>query len=159
MEFLLAVIFIVLGLFLLAKGADFLVDGSSNIAKKFHIPEIIIGLTIVAIGTSLPELVISVTAAINGENGISMGNVIGSNFANLFLVIGICATIRPFHIKKQTRFIDQPLVVFCTIILYIITVNDGYISQFEGFTLLSIMVLYIAYTILMVKFRKINERL
>ena len=157
MEFLLAVILIVLGLYLLAKGADFLVDGSSNIAKKFHIPEIIIGLTIVAIGTSLPELVISVTAAVNGENAISMGNVIGSNFANLFLVIGICALIRPFHIKKQTRFIDQPIVVLCTIMLYLITANDGIITKFEGVTLLSFMVLYILYTILMGKFRKIHE--
>jgi cation:H+ antiporter len=159
MEFLLAIICIVLGLFLLAKGADFLVDGSSNIAKKFHIPEILIGLTIVAIGTSLPELVISVTAAVNGENAISLGNVIGSNFANLFLVIGVCATMRPFHVKKQTRFIDQPVVVLCTILLYLIVINDGVISRFEGVTLLLFTVLYISYTILMGKFRKVHERL
>ena len=154
MTILLSVIFIVFGLFLLAKGADFLVDGSSKIARKFMIPEIIIGLTIVSIGTSLPELVISSGAALKGENSISMGNVVGSNFADLFLVIGICMAVKPLHIKKQTRFIDQPLVCVFTIILYLMVINDGIISTYEGVALLLMMVLYIAYNILMAKYGK-----
>ena len=154
MELLLEIIFILLGLVLLAKGADFLVDGSSAIAKKFKIPEIIIGLTIVSIGTSLPELVISVNAAIKGENTISMGNIVGSNFANLFLIIGLCAAMRPLHIKKQTRFVDQPLVVFATIIIYLMVINDGFISRYEGVAMLLMTILYLAYNFLMAKYGK-----
>ena len=86
---LLELILVGLGLALLMKGADFLVDGSSKIAKKFNIPEIVIGLTIVAIGTSLPELVISAESAFKGLSDISMGNVVGSNIANLFLIISL----------------------------------------------------------------------
>ena len=83
-----SILFILLGFVLLIKGADFLVDGASNIAKRFHIPEIIIGLTIVSIGTSMPELVVSTTSAINGQSDMAMGNVIGSNVCNLLLILG-----------------------------------------------------------------------
>ena len=152
MDLLLEIIYVLLGLVLLAKGADFLVDGSSGVARRFEIPEIIIGLTIVSIGTSLPELVISVNAALKGENIISMGNIVGSNFANLFLVIGLCAAMRPLHIKKQTRFVDQPLVVFFTIVLYLMIINDGIISRYEGVAMLLMMVLYLAYNFLMAKY-------
>ncbi len=154
MTILLEIVLVVLGLILLASGADYLVDGSSKIARKFGIPEIIIGLTIISIGTSLPELVISVNAAINGENSISLGNVVGSNFANLFLVIGLCMAIKPLHIKRQTRFVDQPLVAFFTILLYIMVINDGKINRFEGGAMLMMTALYIAYNILMAKYGK-----
>ena len=80
------IILIVLGFILLIKGADFLVEGASNIAKKFHIPEIIIGLTIVSIGTSMPELFVSITSAIQGYPDMAIGNIVGSNIANLFLI-------------------------------------------------------------------------
>ena len=141
----------------MAKGADFLVDGSSNIARRFKIPEVIIGLTIVAIGTSLPELIISVSAALQGNNAISMSNVIGSNFANLFLIISLCAVIKPLHMKKQTRFIDQPFVVLCSLILFFMVKNDGIIAKGEGITLLIITLLYIIYTVLITKFgKKVN---
>ena len=86
-------IFIIIGFLLLIKGADFLVKGGSNIAKRFHIPEIVIGLTIVSIGTSMPELFISVTSALNGYSDMAIGNVIGSNLSNLLLILGICAII------------------------------------------------------------------
>ena len=85
----LAIVFIIVGFFLLIKGADFLVDGASGIAKKFNIPSIIIGLTIVAIGTSMPELMVSTTAALDGHSDMSIGNVVGSNIANLFLILGV----------------------------------------------------------------------
>ena len=158
MVMLLQIMLVVLGLVLLAKGADFLVDGSSKIARRFKIPEIIIGLTIVSIGTSLPELVISVTSALAGSSSISMGNVVGSNFANLFLVISLCATVKPLHMKKQTRFLDQPFVLICTILLYLIVVNDGVVSVFEGVALLLIAILYILYNVLITKYGKsINQ--
>lgn len=82
---MLDIIWIIIGFILLVKGADFLVDGASSIAKRFHIPEIVIGLTIVAIGTSMPELVVSVTSALEGHSDIAVGNIVGSNLANMFL--------------------------------------------------------------------------
>ncbi len=153
MTVLVNIILIVCGLFMLAKGADFLVDGSSIVARKFKIPEVIIGLTIVAIGTSLPELIISVSAALSGNNAISLSNVVGSNFANLFLIISLCAIIKPLHIKKQTRFIDYPFVLLCTVTLYFFA-QDNNISREEGLILLGVTFLYILYTILITKFGK-----
>ena len=92
---LIEIILILLGFFLLVKGADFLVDGASDIAKKLHVPEIIIGLTIVSIGTSLPELVVSAGAALKNLNDVAIWNVVGSNIENRFLILGACAMIRP----------------------------------------------------------------
>ena len=99
----LSIILIAIGFALLVKGADFLVDGSSNIAKKFHIPEIIIGLTIVSIGTSMPELFVSLTSALEGHSDMSMGNVIGSNIANLLLILGLSTIIRPIKFQREKR--------------------------------------------------------
>jgi len=145
-------------LFLLAKGADFLVDGSCTLARKFKIPEIIIGLTIVSIGTSLPELIISATAALNGNSDISIGNIIGSNLANLFLIIGICCILKPIHAKKQSRFIDQPLVVIVTFLLFMVVHNDGIISRKEGMAFVLCTVLYLIYTIEIARYgKKLNK--
>lgn len=155
---LLELILVGLGLALLMKGADFLVDGSSKIAKKFNIPEIVIGLTIVAIGTSLPELVISAESAFKGLSDISMGNVVGSNIANLFLIISLCAVIKPLTIKKETKYIDNQIVILCTGILYLIVNNDGVISKYEGIALLVMTLLYILYNIVMSKVgNELNE--
>ena len=93
-------ILLLLGFILLVKGADYFVDGSSNIAKKLKISSLIIGLTIVAFGTSAPEAAVSITAAINGQNGIAIGNVIGSNIFNLLVVIGASGFITPLLVKK-----------------------------------------------------------
>lgn len=92
---LLYIILIIVGFALLIVGADFLVDGASGIAKKFHIPEIIIGLTIVSIGTSMPELFVSITSAIDGYSDMALGNVIGSNLCNLLLILGLSSLIKP----------------------------------------------------------------
>lgn len=146
---LIELILIGLGLALLMKGADFLVEGSSRIAKKFKIPEIVIGLTIVAIGTSLPELVISVDSAFKGISDISIGNVVGSNIANLFLIISLCAVIEPIVIKRETKFIDNPIVILCTCVLFLIIDNDSMISQYEGIALLAMCLLYVLYNIVM----------
>jgi len=148
---LIELILIGLGLALLMKGADFLVDGSSKIAKKFNIPEIVIGLTIVAIGTSLPELVISAESAFKGLSDISIGNVVGSNIANLFLIISLCAIIKPITIKKETKYIENLIVILCTIVFYAIVDNDGVITTYEGIALLVMAILYILYNIVMSK--------
>ena len=84
---IISILLLIVGFVLLIKGADFLVDGASEIAKRFHIPEIVIGLTIVAIGTSMPELVVSVTSALEGHSDMSLGNIIGSNLSNLLLIL------------------------------------------------------------------------
>lgn len=147
---------ILLGFFLLIKGADYLVDGASNIAKEFHIPEIVIGLTIVAIGTSMPELMVSLNASIKGLSDISLGNVIGSNLANLLLILGVTSIISPLIFKRETKLIETPFTLFVTILLFVfgnysIFGASGTISRGEGFIFLILCVLFIVYSIIMSK--------
>ncbi len=135
------------------KGADFLVDGSSSIAKKFHIPEIIIGLTIVSVGTSMPELMVSLTSALDGHSDMAIGNIVGSNISNLFFILGACAAVRPLRFKEQTVRLEIPLVIFLTALLYIFGNNgtDNIITKQEGFILVVFCVLFILYNIFMAK--------
>lgn len=144
-----AVILIILGFVLLIKGADFLVEGSSNIAKKFHIPEIIIGLTIVSIGTSMPELFVSVTSALEGHSDISIGNVIGSNVCNLLLILGVSTILKPIKFQRETRLIEIPMCLVFTIIFMIICNTGTEISRAESIVLLILFILFIIYTIFM----------
>lgn len=153
---MLDILFIIIGFILLVKGADYLVEGASNIAKRFHIPEIVIGLTIVAIGTSMPELVVSVTSALEGHSDIAVGNIVGSNIANMFLILGMCSIIKPLEFKKQTRLIENPITLFVTILLFFLcnngnTENAHIITKTEGIILLALCVLYIIYNIIMAK--------
>ena len=145
------ILLIILGFALLIKGADFLVDGASNIAKKFHIPEIIIGLTIVSIGTSMPELFISITSAIRGSSDMAIGNVIGSNIANLLLILGLSSVIRPIKFKRETRLIEMPLCLGISIIFAALcNVGQG-ISRIDSSVLMVLFALFIMYTIIMAK--------
>ena len=153
---LLNIILIIIGFVLLIKGADFLVDGASEIAKKFHIPEIVIGLTIVAIGTSMPELVVSVTSALEGHSDLAIGNVVGSNIANMFLILGVCSIIRPLVFKKETRLFEIPFTIFATIMLFFLSINGSgekinTITREEGIILLAFCVLFIIYNLIMAK--------
>lgn len=144
---------IIIGFVLLIKGADFLVDGASNIAKKFNIPQIVIGLTIVAIGTSMPELVVSVTSALGGHSDISVGNIVGSNISNLFLILGICSIIKPLIFQKETRIIENPFTVFITCLILFLANNNNnlIITRGEGIVLLVFCALFIIYNIIMAK--------
>ena len=126
------IIMIIIGFALLIKGADLLVDGASNIAKKFHIPEIIIGLTVVSIGTSMPELFVSITSAIEGYPDMSIGNVIGSNIANLLLVLGVSAILKPVKFKKETRLIEIPICVGVSLIFAFFTNLGRDITRLEA---------------------------
>lgn len=148
---LLSVVLIIIGFILLIKGADFLVDGASAIAKKFHIPEIIIGLTIVSIGTSMPELFVSTTSSINGSSDMSIGNIIGSNICNLLLILGLSTVIRPIKFQRETRIIEIPMCLAITIIFAIFCNTSGTISRIEAIILLLLFVLFIIYTIIMGK--------
>ena len=147
------IIFIFMGFYLLIKGADFLVDGASNVAKKFHIPTIIIGLTIVAIGTSMPELMVSSTAAIKGYSDMSIGNIIGSNIANLFLILGVCSIIKPLKFQKNTELIENFVTIFATLILLFFgnKSKSNIISRCDGIILLTCACGFIMYNIYMAK--------
>ena len=153
---LVEIILIIIGFALLIKGADFLVDGASNVAKKFHIPEIVVGLTIVSIGTSMPELIVSTMAAIEGHSDIAVGNVVGSNIANLFLILGVCAVIHPLVFKRQTRLIENPITLFATcLLLWFANTGIGNqvntINRQEGIILLILCIMFIIYNIVMAK--------
>ena len=147
----LSVILIIIGFVLLIVGADILVDGSSGMAKKFHIPEIIIGLTIVSIGTSMPELFVSITSALDGYSDMAIGNIIGSNISNLLLILGLSATIKPVIFQKETRLYEIPMCLFVTIILMIFCNTNGGISKIEAIGLLVLFCAFIGYTIYMGK--------
>lgn len=146
-----SIFLIFIGFVLLIKGADYLVEGSSKIAKKFHIPEIIIGLTIVSIGTSMPELFVSTTSAIDGFSDMAMGNVIGSNLCNLLLILGLSSIIRPIEFQRETRIIELPLCLFFSIVFLILSNTGGKITREESLILICLFVCFIAYTIFMAK--------
>ena len=136
---------------MLIKGADILVDGSSGIAKKMHISEIIIGLTIVSIGTSMPELFVSTSSALQGLSDISIGNVIGSNISNLLLVLGVSALVCPVKFQKQTKMIENPMAILLTLIFFVICNINQDVNRLEGIILLILFLGFLIYTIIMGK--------
>ena len=148
---LLSILLIIIGFVLLIVGADLLVDGASGIAKKFHIPEIIIGLTIVSIGTSMPELFVSITSALEGHSDMAIGNVIGSNLSNLLLILGLSTMIKPVIFQKETRLYEIPMCLASTLILMIFCNTNAKISRGESAVLLVLFCMFIAYTIFMAK--------
>lgn len=158
MEIILPSILIIIGFILLVKGADFLVEGSSDIAKRFHIPEIVIGLTIVSIGTSLPELLVSLNSATKGYSDMSLGNVIGSNLCNFLLILGVSASIRRLKLKKETRYIEIPLAILYTIIFIIICNTGNMITRPEAVIFILMFSAFIGYTVAMgIKGEKYDE--
>ncbi len=118
------VLYLIVGFVLLVKGADFFVEGASSIAKRMHIPTIVIGLTIVAFGTSAPELAVSLSAAIKGSNDIAIGNVVGSNIFNLLIVIGVSAMISPLTVKRSMIKKDYPLSIFAAVLLGVLCLDS-----------------------------------
>ena len=146
---LINIIFVFFGFYLLIKGADFLVDGASNIAKKFRIPSLIIGLTIVAIGTSMPELMVSLEAILNGYDDITIGNVVGSNIANLFLILGVCSIINPLKFASNTEKMENLITIFATASLAFFGNNDlkNIINRVEGIIFILCSLFFIIYNI------------
>lgn len=145
------ILLILVGFVMLIKGADILVDGSSAIAKKMRISEIIIGLTIVSIGTSMPELFVSTTSAIQGASDISIGNIIGSNICNLLFILGLSAVIQPVKFQKQTKWIENPMSIILTLIFFTICNINQDVSRIEGIILIVLFVVFLIYTIAMGK--------
>lgn len=144
-----SIILILIGFVLLIKGADFLVDGSSSIAKKFHIPEIIIGLTIISIGTSMPELFVSITSALDGHSDMAIGNVIGSNICNLLLILGVSTIIQSISFKRETRLIEIPICLVVTFVFALICNMGQDVTRVDAIILMILFVLFIIYTIVM----------
>lgn len=147
-------ILLLIGFALLVKGADYFVDGSSNIAKKLRIPSLIIGLTIVAFGTSAPEAAVSITASINGQNGMAIGNVIGSNIFNLLMVIGASGIIKPLLVEKSILSREFPFTLLISIILIILSSDILFfnssintINRIDGIILLILFIVFLYYLI------------
>lgn len=140
----LAIIFLLAGLLFLVKGADFFVEGSSGIAKKFHVPTIIIGLTIVAMGTSLPETAVSVAAAIQHKNTLAISNVIGSNIFNMIVVIGICAIMTEVAVQKITLKRDFPYSVFAALLLLVFGGTGMKLGRLDSVVLLVFFGIFVA---------------
>ena len=138
------ILFLALGFFLLAKGADLFVDGSSSVARRFKIPQLVIGLTVVAMGTSMPEAAVSIKAAISGNADISIGNVVGSNILNILIILGLSALIFPLMMKKSTQLIDIPIVIGASALLFVIGLT-GKISWWGGLVFLLAFIGYLSY--------------
>lgn len=144
MEMAIQLLFLVLGFVMLVKGADLFVDGASGIATKFGIPQIVIGLTIVAMGTSAPEAAVSITAAFAGNADITIGNIVGSNILNILIILGISALVYPLAIQKSTLIIDIPVVLLATVVLYLLGF-DSKISRIDGIIMLVVFAAYLFY--------------
>ena len=144
------IILLVLGFILLLKGADWFVDGASSIASRFGIPQLIIGLTIVAMGTSLPEAFVSITAALKSNAAITIGNVVGSNILNVGIILGITALIRPLHIQNSTIKYEMPFMMLVTLVLILQGINHT-ISRFDGIVMWLFFLGYLYYIFKMSK--------
>lgn len=152
MEYLLLVV----GFLLLIKGADLFVEGSSSLAKILKVPTVIIGLTIVAMGTSAPEASVSINAALAGNNDIALSNVVGSNIFNTLIVVGVCAAMMSFQVNKDILKRDLPINLLVSIVLIIMAL-DGQLSRFEGMILLIGMISYIAMMIMSALKNRLTE--
>lgn len=140
------ILFLILGLTLLLLSGKYLVESSVVIARRFNIPPGIIGLTIVAFGTSAPELLVSIQAAVHGYPDMAMGNVIGSNISNILLVLGLTALIFPLTLQRSSVIVDWPIMIFLTLLL-LLFLQDQKLSQFEGALFVSLLLLYILFSV------------
>lgn len=145
---ILTIILLLVGFVFLIKGADFFVEGASDLATKLKIPAMIIGLTIVAFGTSAPEAAVSVSSALTGSNAIAVSNVIGSNIFNLLAVIGVTAIIYKINITKESLRQDFPVLLGSSLLLLLFIFTGSQISRIEGIILLVLIIVYISYLIL-----------
>jgi len=151
-------LFLVLGMIILIWGADLMVQGASSFAKMLRIPNLIIGLTVVAFGTSFPELMINVFASLEGQSDLAVGNVVGSNIINVLLVIGVAALIRPLQIQSNTVRYELPFSLLAMAILFIVA-NDGLIDgksfsildRSDGIIFLAFFIIFIYYTFVVTK--------
>ena len=176
MDILLNIVILIIGFILLIKGADFFVDGSAALARIFKVPELIIGLTIVAMGTSAPELAVSISAALSGSNEIAVSNVVGSNIFNLLAVLGICAIMKPLPVDDGIKKRDYPISLIATLLVCVLggnlilagkcgnissidieMVEAGGLYRWNGLVLFGLFILYIIYTIVIARKNAVEE--
>ncbi len=148
------ILFIVIGLALVLAGADRLTEGAAAIAEKFRVSEFIIGLTIVAVGTSMPEFVVSISAALRGSSDMAIGNVVGSNIFNVFLILGLCATVSPLPLTRNNIRFDIPITLLASVLLFLAasdtllhTGDADRIGRIEGVIMFILYIALIVYTI------------
>lgn len=146
---ILQIFILIVGFLFLVKGADWFVDGAASIAKRMGIPELVVGLTIVAMGTSMPEAAVSITAALNDSPGITIGNVVGSNILNILIILGITAVIINVAIQKSTFFYEIPFMIGITIILIVFGITDQGITFFEGVIFWLLFIVFLIYLFIM----------
>lgn len=145
MEIIIQILLLAVGFFMLVKGADWFVDGTAGIASKFGIPQLVVGLTIVAMGTSAPEAAVSITAALKGNAGIAIGNVVGSNILNILIILGLTGLITSVAVQKSTLMIEIPFMLGVTIVLGVMGMMGNTVSRLEGIVLWVLFIIYLAY--------------
>lgn len=145
------ILFLIIGIYILVKGSDFLIEGSISIAKKYKIKPFVIGATIITLGTTMPELMVNVIGVLKGSTDVAMGNVIGSNMANILLVLGSVALIKNIPVKKSVQLKEIPFLIFSVILLLVVInsrllAGEGtYLSRVNGYILLSFSALFVIY--------------
>lgn len=154
---ILEILLLVLGFAMLVKGADWFVDGAAGIASKFGIPQLVVGLTIVAMGTSAPEAAVSITAALKGNAGIAVGNVVGSNILNILIILGLTGLITSVAVQKSTLFIEIPYMLAVTGVLLAMGVMGNSINFVEGIIFWVMFIIYLGYLFVLAKKGKSEE--
>lgn len=155
MDIFLQIVLLVLGFVMLIKGADWFVGGASGIAGRLGIPQIVIGLTIVAFGTSAPEAAVSITAALKGNAGITIGNIVGSNILNILLILGLTAVIAPLAVKKNTLRFEMPFLIGISVVLLVTGLIGNSISFNDGVVM---WLFFIAFFIYLIQVSKSERR-
>ena len=157
MEILLQLVLLVVGFVMLVKGADWFVEGAAGIAAKFGIPQLVVGLTIVAMGTSAPEAAVSITAALKGSADITIGNVVGSNIMNILVILGLTAVIIVTPVAKSTVKIEIPYMIAITFLLLALGMSGNQITFWEGVILWAAFLVYLGYLFWMATKNKEEE--
>lgn len=159
-----AIIFLILGLAILIVGAEFTVRGSASLAKKLKISSLVIGLTVVAFGTSAPELIVNIFSAFRGSSDIAIGNIIGSNIANILLILGLASLIFPITVKRSTVWYEIPLALLGVVLIFVMgndqlldKVGFSTLTRTDGLTLMAIFLIFMIYIVSLAKKGKVEE--
>ena len=151
MQVVIQLLLLVVGFVMLMKGADWFVEGASKVADRFGIPQLVIGLTIVAMGTSLPEAAVSISAALKGSADITIGNVVGSNIFNVLIILGLTSVICGIPVQRSTVNIEIPFTIFVTVLLAALGLSDNTVGRVDGIILWGFRIVYLLYLLYMAK--------
>lgn len=151
MELIIQIGLLAIGFFMLVKGADYFVDGAAGIATKFGIPQLVVGLTIVAMGTSAPEAAVSITGAMHDAADIAIGNVVGSNILNILIILGITGFITTVAVQKSTLMIEMPFMLAITVVLIVLGMTGNELTWIEGVIFWILFIAYLVYLYFLAK--------